>query len=210
MPEEGGERGKTPEGRREKGRLGGVVWGFDFWAGPAGFHRSVLFPPARPFRAARKGDWFTSESDGRLLITFRFCGRCGTLRPPKVIRTGQGESGIISHPLRGRTYNAETATARAQTTPLADPDVRACEPFHIEGLASNGSPESCAGTRKGAGEAFDTDMHGRRRRIWSHRYKRWRNGGWKQLPDAKLYGEYRLVNLVGLIPSIASARKQSS
>jgi len=49
-----------------------------------------------------------------------------------------------------------------------------------------------------------------RRRIWSHRFKRWRNGGWKQLPDAKLYGEYGLVNLVGLIPSIASARKQSS
>jgi len=49
-----------------------------------------------------------------------------------------------------------------------------------------------------------------RRRIWSHRFKRWRNGGWKQLPEAKLYGEYGLVNLVGLIPSIASARKPSS
>ncbi len=46
-----------------------------------------------------------------------------------------------------------------------------------------------------------------RRRIWSHRFKRWRNGGWKQLPDAKLYGEYGLVNLVGLIPSIASAQE---
>ena len=49
-----------------------------------------------------------------------------------------------------------------------------------------------------------------RRRIWSHRFKRWRNGGWKQLPNVKLYGEYGLVNLVGLIPSIAPARKQSS
>ena len=49
-----------------------------------------------------------------------------------------------------------------------------------------------------------------RRRIWSHRFKRWRNGGWKQLPEATLYGEYGLVNLVGLIPSIASVRKQSS
>ncbi|SPE32640.1 Prophage lambdaSa1 transcriptase/maturase family protein [Acidobacteriia bacterium SbA2] len=49
-----------------------------------------------------------------------------------------------------------------------------------------------------------------RRRIWSHRFQRWRNGGWKQLPNAKLYGEYGLVNLVELIPSIASARKQSS
>ena len=43
-----------------------------------------------------------------------------------------------------------------------------------------------------------------RRRIWSHRFKRWRNGGWRQLPNAKLYGEYGLVNLVGLIPSLAS------
>jgi RNA-directed DNA polymerase len=42
------------------------------------------------------------------------------------------------------------------------------------------------------------------RRIWSHRSKRWRNGGWKLLPKATLYGEYRLVNLVGLIPSLAS------
>ena len=45
-----------------------------------------------------------------------------------------------------------------------------------------------------------------RRRIWSHRFKRWRNGGWKQLPETKLYGEYGLVNLVGLIPSIASRK----
>ncbi len=42
------------------------------------------------------------------------------------------------------------------------------------------------------------------RRIWSHRFKRWRNAGWKQLPVTALYGEYALVNLVGLIPSLAS------
>lgn len=44
------------------------------------------------------------------------------------------------------------------------------------------------------------------RRIWSHRFKRWRCAGWKVLPSAKLYGMYGLVNLVGLIPSIASQR----
>ena len=43
-----------------------------------------------------------------------------------------------------------------------------------------------------------------RRRIWSHRYRRWRNGGWKQLPATKLYGEYELVRLLYLIPSLAS------
>jgi RNA-directed DNA polymerase len=43
-------------------------------------------------------------------------------------------------------------------------------------------------------------------RIWSHRFKRWRCAGWKTLPAPKLYGEYGLVNLVGLIPSLASQR----
>jgi hypothetical protein len=42
------------------------------------------------------------------------------------------------------------------------------------------------------------------RRIWSHRFKRWRCAGWKRLPKRALYGEYGPVNLVGLIPSIAS------
>jgi RNA-directed DNA polymerase len=41
------------------------------------------------------------------------------------------------------------------------------------------------------------------RRIWSHRFKRWRNLGWRLLPESTLYQEYGLVNLVGLIPSIA-------
>lgn len=39
------------------------------------------------------------------------------------------------------------------------------------------------------------------RRIWSHRFKRWRYAGWKGLPERRLYGEYGLVNLVALIPS---------
>lgn len=45
------------------------------------------------------------------------------------------------------------------------------------------------------------------RRIWSHRCKRWRNMGWKQLPWAALYGQYGLVTLVGLIPSRASPKR---
>ena len=40
------------------------------------------------------------------------------------------------------------------------------------------------------------------RRIWSHRFKRWRCRGWKQLPDRQLYHEMGLVRLVFLIPSI--------
>src|SRR5262250_739842 len=41
------------------------------------------------------------------------------------------------------------------------------------------------------------------RRIWSHRFKRWRKAGWRWLPRRKLYGEYGLVRLAGLIPSLA-------
>lgn len=48
------------------------------------------------------------------------------------------------------------------------------------------------------------------RRIWSHRFKRWRCAGWKQLPTATLYREYGLVNLVRLIPSLASRYANSS
>jgi group II intron reverse transcriptase/maturase len=44
------------------------------------------------------------------------------------------------------------------------------------------------------------------RRIWSHRFKRWRNTGRQQLPEALLYEEYGLVNLVRLIPSLASPK----
>ncbi len=39
------------------------------------------------------------------------------------------------------------------------------------------------------------------RRLWSHRYKRWRCTGWKTLPPSRLYGELGLVNLVSLVPS---------
>jgi group II intron reverse transcriptase/maturase len=40
------------------------------------------------------------------------------------------------------------------------------------------------------------------RRIWSHRFKRWRCAGWKTLPTSRLRGELGLVGLVSLIPSI--------
>lgn len=48
------------------------------------------------------------------------------------------------------------------------------------------------------------------RRIWSHRFGKWRCCGWTTLPLRKLYGEFGLVNLVALIPSIATQRIASS
>ena len=47
-------------------------------------------------------------------------------------------------------------------------------------------------------------------RIWSHRFGRWRCRGWQTLSRGKLYGEYGLVNLVGMIPSIAARRTAAS
>jgi len=47
------------------------------------------------------------------------------------------------------------------------------------------------------------------RRLWSHRYKRWRCCGWKTLPSARLYSEMGLVNLVELIPSISPSKKRA-
>ena len=47
-------------------------------------------------------------------------------------------------------------------------------------------------------------------RIRAHRFRRWRNTGWKQLPETKLYGEYGLVNLVRLIPSLTFPKSESS
>jgi hypothetical protein len=47
-------------------------------------------------------------------------------------------------------------------------------------------------------------------RIQSHCCKRWRNRGWRQLPRPAMYGEYGLVNLIQLIPSIASRKFESS
>jgi RNA-directed DNA polymerase len=40
------------------------------------------------------------------------------------------------------------------------------------------------------------------RRIWSHRFRRWRCAGWTELPPATLYGQLGLVNLISLIPSL--------
>ncbi|HUT60362.1 MAG TPA: reverse transcriptase domain-containing protein, partial [Phycisphaerae bacterium] len=48
------------------------------------------------------------------------------------------------------------------------------------------------------------------RRIWSHRYKRWRNHGWKKYPTRRLRGELKLQGLVAMIPSIERERAYSS
>jgi group II intron reverse transcriptase/maturase len=46
------------------------------------------------------------------------------------------------------------------------------------------------------------------RRIWGWRFKRWRNAGWRTLPETRLYGEYGLVNLLQLSPSMRDYYRQ--
>jgi RNA-directed DNA polymerase len=45
-------------------------------------------------------------------------------------------------------------------------------------------------------------------RVWNHRHKHWRNAGWRDLPDRRLYGELGLVNLLQLIPSMENYYRQ--
>ena len=47
------------------------------------------------------------------------------------------------------------------------------------------------------------------RRLWSHRAKRWRNNRWKDYPTKRLLGEFKLVNLVSLIPSLRITQNHS-
>ena len=47
------------------------------------------------------------------------------------------------------------------------------------------------------------------RRIWSHRFKRWRNAGWRTYPTRQLREKFRLVSLVSLIPSLQIVRAHS-
>ena len=47
-------------------------------------------------------------------------------------------------------------------------------------------------------------------RLWAHRHRHWRCCGWRTLPEQRLYGEYGLVNLIGLVPSLATHRRWSS
>ena len=46
------------------------------------------------------------------------------------------------------------------------------------------------------------------RRVRSHQLKRWRNAGWRTLPESWLYGELGLVHLLRLIPSMQDYYRQ--
>lgn len=47
------------------------------------------------------------------------------------------------------------------------------------------------------------------RRVYSHRARRWRNTAWKEYPTKRLRTDFKLVSLIGLIPSLQAARTHS-
>jgi len=119
--------------------------------------------------------------------------------PPDKVKSGVRSGGVYIYP-REKSIQRFKEQIRKRTSRKA--------PVTTDGLVQDINP-----LIRGWGEYYKW-AHVRRlfhrldgwivRRIWSHKYKRWRCRGWKTLPSSKLYGEYGLVNLVGLIPSIAS------
>jgi len=125
--------------------------------------------------------------------------------PPDRIRSGTCSGGLYAYP-RDKSVRCFKDQIRSLT--------RRRVPLSTDGLIEEINP-----VLRGWGEHYKR-AHVRRlfhqlvgwvvRRIWSHRFRRWRCRGWKTLPTAKLYGVLGLVNLVGLIPSLASQRSASS
>lgn len=141
---------------------------------------------------------------------FEFLGykikRGGGLRlPPGKINSGARSGGVYAYP-RARSVQHFREQIRRKTRRKA--------PVSTQELIDEINP-----IIRGWGNYYQK-AHVRRlfnlldrwivRRLWSHRHKKWRCAGWRTLPRDKLYGEYGLVNLVALIPSLASRSSASS
>jgi hypothetical protein len=124
---------------------------------------------------------------------------------PQKIRTGVGDGDLYAYP-KGKSIQRFMDQVRERT--------RRRVPLNTSELIAHLNP-----VIRGWGNYYKR-AHVRKlfnrlngwilQRIRSHRCKRWRNKGWRQLPESKLYGEYGLVNLIQLIPSIASQKRESS
>src|ERR1035437_8382997 len=124
---------------------------------------------------------------------------------PQQIQSGVREGGLYAYP-KGKSIRRFMDQVRERTkrrVPLKTPELIADLNPVIRGW---GNYYKRAHVRKLFNRLNGWIVH----RIRSHRCKRWRNGGWRQLPQTKLYGEYGLTNLVQLIPSIASRKRESS
>jgi RNA-directed DNA polymerase len=124
----------------------------------------------------------------------------GQLRlAPEQIRSGMKAGALYAYP-REKSIRRFMDQVRART--------RRCIPLKTKELIAELNPRL-----RGWGNYYKR-THVRKlfhrldgwikRRIWSHRYRRWRCAGWKELSEPRLYGEDGLVNLIQLIPSLAA------
>jgi RNA-directed DNA polymerase len=129
----------------------------------------------------------------------------GLQLPPNKIRSGATSGGLYAYP-REKSIRRFMDQVRQRTKRRV--------PLKTEQLIAELNP-----LLRGWGEYYKR-AHVRKlfnrldrwvvRRIWSHRFKRWRCRGWKVMPTATLYQAYGLVNLVRLVPSLASRYSDSS
>jgi hypothetical protein len=92
---------------------------------------------------------------------------------------------------------------------LPGADVNATQCSAKDGGADKGTESDLAGMGRAlqASPPSDALPQTRRwnvRRVWSHRFRRWRTRGSIRLPKVKLYEEFGLVNPIPLIPSLGS------
>jgi group II intron reverse transcriptase/maturase len=139
---------------------------------------------------------------------FEFLGykiKCGWRKlylPPSQIRSQTRQDALYAYPKEKsiRRFMDQVRQRTKRTTPLSTEQLIAGLNPLVRGW---GEYYKRAHVRK----LFQRLDGWIRRRIWSHRYKHWRNVGWKRLPAPQLYGEYELVRLIFLIPSLASWRR---
>jgi RNA-directed DNA polymerase len=125
--------------------------------------------------------------------------------PASKIRSRVRHGALYAYPKAKsiQRFKDEVRRRTKRTIPLSTPElITALNPL----LRGWGEYYKRANVRR----LFHRLDHWIRRRIWSHRCKHWRNAGWTQLPMTQLYGEYELVRLFDLIPSLSPSATPSS
>ena len=128
-------------------------------------------------------------------------GAQGMKLAPKIIRSGAKSGGLFAYP-RQKSILHFKDQIRGRTSRKAPVDTQTLIEEINPVIRGWGNYYCKAHVRK----LFNRLNRWIVRRIWSHRHKRWRCCGWKTLPETKLYGEMKLVNLISLIPSLAPSR----
>lgn len=151
-------------------------------------------------------------------------GRVIVVAPTRIVRGNQGADLAFR---RGRKTAAEVHSGQSVSRPVVSARDRLSRPrvrrVQSPGSAMIASDHAGLGVRQKPGSVgtcnalklharVSSNGSGKKQsvRIWSHRYQHWRDAGWQRLPRRMLYREHGLVNLVGLIPFLASRAPASS